>query len=71
MTGDPWQPPAPAGPRIDDTLHTALFRIVTHTVMMQPNSYTHAVVNAIISAGWRPPPEREPSGCTCPCHRPK
>lgn len=71
MIGDPWQPPAPDGPRIPDTMHTQLFRIVTNTVMAQPNSYTHAVVNSIIAAGWRPPPTREPHGCACPCHRPK
>lgn len=70
MTADPWPPP-PAGPRLADTLHTELFRIVTTAVESRPNSYTHAVVNSIIAAGWRPPPKGEPHGCACPCHRPK
>lgn len=62
MTGDPWQENAPN--------QVVLFQLIDMHVFALP-AETKRAVDAIIAAGWQPPPKAEPHGCACPCHRPK
>lgn len=59
MSEDPWQPPtAPivAGPRLPDSSRTQLFRLIWGPVLVHAEAV--AATDAVLAAGWRPPPKR-------------
>lgn len=49
MTGDPWQAPQPAA--------VALYHLIDEASFQAP-SYSADATHAVLSAGWRPPPQR-------------